>query len=1037
MSEKKQDYYFFVKRPIFAFSISMLIIVGGFAALLGLPVQRYPQIAPPTIAVFAVYPGSDARTVSELVAGPIEREINGVENMLHISTVCSSNGTMITTVSFEPGTDLDIANVLVQNRVALAEPRLPEEVRRLGISVIKRSSETAMFAGIYSPNGTYDEVFLTNYVNMNIKDELARSPGVGDVSVYGAGEFSMRIWLDPIKMQARGISSQEVIAAVREQNVQSPGGVLGAPPMPSPQAYQYIVNLNGQMSTAQEFRDIIIREKEGRLLRLGDIARVELAAESYGFRGRLNGKNAVIISVNQIPGSNVITVVNGLRERMEAISTTLPEDVEYTIVHETSEVILVSMANVIITLFLTMAIVIFTVYLFLQNLRATLIPALTIPVSLIGAFIALKLLGFSLNTLTLFGLVLVIGIVVDDAIVVVENTARLLATGLDPVEAASQSIRQVFGPVIATTLVLLAVFVPSAFLGGITGELFRQFAITISVATVFSTINALTLSPALCAVLLKTPSEEKKRFSLLAPVEWTIGKMNRAYGVVVRRAVQFAVITIILFFAASALGVLGFIRLPTGFVPQEDEGYCMVNIQLPKAASLDRTTEFSNAIEQIVMNTPGVANIAAVDGFSLLDGVVSPNSSFIIAVFDDWGDRKTPEVSQEAIIASLNRQIASLPEGIAFAFAMPSLPGLGITSGFSFVLQDRGGIGIAALAQIVDQVNAEAIGQTAIASASTTFQSDIPQYRVNVDRDRVKTRGLSLQAVYSTISSNLAEAYINDFPLFGRTFKVKMQADAPYRISPEDITNLPISGPSGESVPIGAVASVEEIIGPISITRHNLFEALKIRGTAAPGFSSGDAMAVVEGMLDRTLPDSVGYEWTDISFQEKRASQGAVFLYLFSIVIVYLVLAAQYESLSIPIVVIFAVPPAIIGAAVALMARGYDMNVYTQIAVVLLIGLSTKTAILIAEFAKELRDGGKSPQEAAVEAAELRFRAVLMTTLSFVFGVIPLLVASGAGAQSQRAIGTAVFGGMLVVSFLSVLAIPAFFALIVRKRKEE
>ncbi|MDB2310368.1 multidrug efflux RND transporter permease subunit [Opitutales bacterium] len=1020
---------FFIRRPIFAAVISIVIVVLGIVSLVKLPIARYPDLAPPTISVSASYPGADAATVADTVAATIEKQVNGVEDMIYMSSVSANDGSMNLTVTFESGVDLDTANVLVQNRVALAEPRLPEEVKRTGVSVKKKSTDIVMFITLTSPEGTYDAAYLSNFANLRIRDELLRVGGVGDALVWGVGEFSMRIWLNPDQLRVRNLSATEVVNAIREQNVQVAAGRVGAAPAPNGTAFEYVLSAHGRLIEIKEFENIIVATGEdGRIIRIGDVARVELGSDVYNFNSKLNGTAATAIAIYQIPGSNLMDVADGVAQALERLSASFPNDVEYKVVYDSTWVVDASIKEVIITLIATVILVVLTVYLFLQNFRATLIPTITIPVALIGTFSILLAFGFSLNILTLFGLVLVIGIVVDDAILVVENTFVHLDKGLSGKEAAEECMKEVTGPVIATTLVLLAVFIPTAMMSGITGTMFKQFAITISIATVFSSINALTLAPALCGVLLK-PGQAKPR-GLFELFNVSVQASNKFYQGLVRMALKSAIIGLCIFGAVIYFSGKGMGSLPTGFVPQEDEGYCMVAVQLPDGATLERTNAVMEDVQKIVSATPGVVDCLAISGYSLIDGAAGVNAGFCLAVFDHWDERPTPELHQSGILAAMQRQFGSIQEAMVYAFPMPSLPGVGTTGGFTYMLQDIEGGGLDELARIANGLIQDANQQASIGGARTTFRASVPQIFVDIDREQVKRTGTSMTSVFNTLQIYLGSMYVNDFTLFGRIFKVTAQADSQFRSEPSDINRLAVKGADGRMIPLGAIVSLEERLGPQNIIRFNMMPSVKVLGNPTVGYSSGQAMDAMESLSATELPSSMSYSWSELSYQEKQAATGLAVVFGFAVLMVYLLLAAQYESWTLPVSVCLSVPTALLGAVVAIKMRGMENNVYTQIGLILLIALSTKTAILLTEFASVQRQNGMSIFDSAIEAVKLRFRAVLMTALSFILGVIPLLIASGAGSASRQILGTAVFGGMLAATALSLIVVPMMYFVI-------
>lgn len=1017
---------FFIKRPIFASVISILIVILGLVALVALPIARYPDIAPPTITVSTIYPGADAQTVSDTVATPIEQEVNGVEGMIYMSSVNANDGSMTLTVTFAPGTDLDTANVLVQNRVSVAEAKLPEEVKRQGVTVTKQSTDVVLYLGVYSPNGEYDDQYLSNYVNLRIKDELARVKDVGKVQVYGVGNYSMRMWLDPDKLKSYSLIPSDVVNAIRAQNVQVAAGKVGAPPSPKGTAFEYVISTRGRLVEAEEFADIVVKtSKEGRIIRFKDIGRVELGSDSYNSMSFMDGKPSATIAVYQIPGSNMIAVDDGVKAKMDELAKGFPKGMEYRVINDSTDIIHASIDEVMETLFITLALVIFTVFIFLQNFRATIVPALTIPVALIGTFAVLAVLGYSINQLTLFGLVLVIGIVVDDAIVVVENASRHVEDGLGPKEATSKAMLEISGPVIATTLVLLAVFVPTIFMPGITGMLFKQFAVTISVATFFSSINALTLSPAMCGLLLRKQKPPRGVFKLF---NTSLDKVTNGYLKITRFAIRKAVFGVLIFIGLTWAAISGMGTLPTGFVPQEDEGYCIVSVMLPDGASLERTRAVFERIDEVLNETPGKKHFLSIAGYSLVDGAVSTNTGFSIFSMAPWDERTTRELSYRGILTHLQTELGKIQGASIFVMPAPSLPGVGLSGGFTFMLQDRGGSGMEMLETVANEMIEEGNAQSGLQRLNTPFRANVPQLFVDLDREQVMKTGTSVQAVFDTLQMYLGSAYVNDFTLFGRVFKVYVQADGAYRATPDDIQRLEMRGADGSMIPLGSVAEVQEILGPQTITRFNLYPAVKILGGAAEGFSSGQALGIMEDMADKKLPATMGYNWSELSYQEKQAG-GTTMIFIFAVVLVYLVLAAQYESWSLPVSVVLSVPTALLGAVAGMMLRGMSNDVYMQIGIVLLIGLATKSAILIVEFAKVERDSGKSVFDAALNATRLRFRAVLMTAFAFILGVIPLLIASGAGAASRQVLGTTVFFGMVVATALSFTTVPLFYYL--------
>lgn len=1021
---------FFIYRPIFASVLSLVIIVAGATAYFGLPIAEYPDLAPPTIQVSAYYPGADTQTIAETVASPIEQEVNGVEGMLYMSSTSSSDGRYALNVTFETGTDLDIATVQVQNRIAIAESGLPEPVRRLGISTKKRMPDFAQMISITSSDGRYDDIFLSNFATLQLRDQLKRVEGVGDVQVFGAADYAMRIWIDPEKLVVRNLTTVDVLNAIREQNVQVAAGVIGQPPTSSSTPFQYSVTTKGQLQTPEEFEQIIIRsEGEGRTIRVGDVARVELGAENYSMDSRVNGRAASVLAIFQLPGANLIKISDGVRALLADLEQGFPEGVEVDVTYDAAIAVRASIKEIVVTLFIASGLVVLTVLVFLQDLRSTIIPAVTIPVSLVGTFLVMSLLGFSLNTLTLFGLVLAIGIVVDDAIVVVENVARNLERpGVTPKQAAEEAMREVSGPVIATTLVLLAVFVPTSFMGGITGVMYKQFGLTIAAATVFSSINALTLSPALCGVLMRRSTKPKNPVFRL--FDRTINASTSLYARIVTQAVRKSAITMVIFLTVAVGGSLMFTRLPTGFVPQEDKGVLMAAVQLPDAASRERTREVTERIDAMLSSSEGVDSYIQIGGYSMIDGVSNPNVASYIMTLDDWSERATPELSQSAIAQGLQLKLMSIQEAFAFAFETPPIPGVGTSVGFDMQVQDRGGLGSQTLQNATQQLIGAASGQSGVAGLNSGFRATVPQLYIDIDREKVKQLGLPLSTVFDTIQTNLGSSYANDFIAFNSTFQVKVQGDSLFRAEPEDILTLRVPDGEGASIPLATFASVEQRFGPSSITRYNQYPAAAVRGQPAPGFSSGQALDLMEQTARQVLPVSMGFEWTGLAYQEKQTGSQIGVAFGLAILLVFFVLAAQYESWTLPAAVLLAVPLGFIGVAGGVMVRGFDSNVYTQIGVVLLIALISKNAILIIEFARAKHSEGLSVADAAIESAHLRFRPILMTSFSFVLGTAPLVIATGAGAGARTALGTAVFAGLIVATILGVFITPALYRVV-------
>ena len=1010
-----------------AIVISLVLTIMGAIGYIALPVAQFPEITPPVVNVSANYRGANAETVENAVAAPIEAQVNGVDDMLYMTSQSSDNGGYSLSVTFEVGTDPDIASVNVQNRVAQAMASLPSEVTQSGVVTQKSPTNMLLVVTLTSPGGTYDEVFLSNYASINIKDALARVGGVGKADVLTDLQYAMRMWMDPDRMAGLAITPGDIINAVREQNLEVSAGQLGTPPAPKGQAFQYTIKTKGRLTSVEDFENIVVRTGDaGSIVRIRDVARVELGASFYTASGRYEGNPATVLAVYQAPGANALAVAENVIAELERLSRAFPDDVDYAIPFNTTDFVVQSINDVISTLMMTFALVIAVVFIFLGNLRATLIPAVAIPVSLIGTFAFLLLFGMSLNTISLFALVLAIGIVVDDAIVVVENVERLIAEeGLPPPEATRKAMGQITGPVIATTLVLLAVFVPVTFMPGITGRLYSQFAITISVAVVISSINALTLSPALAALVLRPRSGPPR--GLLAFFETMIGGARNGYMAVVRRLLRLPIlgVALIAVFAVGAGGIMS--NTSTGFLPLEDNGYLFMDMQLPDAASLERTETVTARVNDQVEQIDGVANTILINGFSMLNGLGS-NNAMLIVNLTPWDERQTPELSANGILDKLY--------GIAFeeiganivAFNPPPIPGLGMSAGVEMQVQQTAGGTAQDLAAAVGSLVYAANQTPEIGQSYSTFRANVPQVFVDLDREKTKTLNVSISEVFQTMQAHLGSYYINDFNLFGRVYQVMIQADGSYRDKIDDIGNLYIRSQTGDMVPLRTLMDVERVLGPVMLTRHNMFRSATVTAVPAEGLSTGDAIRVMQEQTETALPPGYAFEWIGTA-QQQLSSAGMVQVILgLAVVFGYLFLVAQYESWSMPVAILLTVIVALFGAVAAVAVAGSDINLYTQIGMIMLVGLASKNAILIVEFAMEQRRAGLSIRGAAAEAATKRFRAVMMTALSFLLGVVPLLVASGAGAASQRAIGIAVFGGMLAATVVGVMLIPVLYA---------
>ncbi|HEX3896909.1 MAG TPA: efflux RND transporter permease subunit [Rudaea sp.] len=1039
---------FFISRPVFAGVLSAMILIAGLISIPSLPISEYPQVVPPTVVVRATYPGANPKVIADTVAGPLEQAITGVEDMLYQFSQATSDGVMTLTVTFKLGTDVDKAQVLVQNRVAQATPKLPQDVQRLGVTTAKASPDITMAVFVTSPDGRYDQTYLSNFVALHIKDELARLDGVGDVQQFGGGNYSMRVWLDPEKVAARGLTAGDVANAIREQNVQVAAGQLGSPAVPSDNSsrpnFQIAVNTKGRLVDEDDFANIIIRTgTDGQITRLRDVARVELGSDNYALRSMLDNQTAVAIPIFQRPGSNAIAISDAVRAKMADLKKSFPEGIDYNVAYDPTVFVRGSIEAVLHTLIEAILLVVIVVIVFLQTWRASVIPLLAVPVSLIGTLGVMHLFGFGLNTLSLFGLVLAIGIVVDDAIVVVENVERNISEGLSPFDATKQAMKEVTGPIIATALVLCAVFLPTAFISGLSGEFFKQFALTIAISTVISAFNSLTLSPALSAVLLKPHDAKPDRFTrvLNFALGWFFRPFNRffaraanGYVATVGRVLRKSGIAVFIYVGLIALTAFGFAHTPNGFVPAQDKQYLVGFAQLPDAATLDRTQAVIRRMTDIALKTPGVESVPAFPGLSINGFTNAPNSGIAFTPLKPFDERRDASKSAGAIAMAMNQQFAQIQDAFIAIFPPPPVNGLGTIGGFKLQVEDRSNFGADELYKNVQNVIAKASKRPELAGVFSGFQVNVPQIEVDVDREKAKSAGVALQDIYDTMQMYLGALYINDFNRFGRTYQVNAQAEPSFRLNADDIGRLKTRNARGDMIPLASFVTARETSGPDRVPHYNGYLAAEINGAAAPGYSSGQAQAAIEEVLAQELPNGMTYEWTDLTYQQILAGNTMVYIFPLVVLLVFLVLAAQYESITLPLVVILIVPMTLLCAILGVLVSGGDNNIFTQIGLIVLIGLACKNAILIVEFAKDREAMGESVWQAVLDACRLRLRPILMTSLAFVMGVVPLVTSVGAGSEMRRAMGVAVFSGMLGVTFFGLLLTPVFYLLVRRRR---
>lgn len=1028
---------YFIRRPVFASVLSLLFIITGSIAVWQLPITEYPEVVPPTVVVTANYPGANPQVIAETVASPLEQEINGVENMLYMSSQSTADGRMTLTVTFAIGSDVDLAQSQVQSRVDRALPRLPQEVQRLGVITEKASPNLTMVVHLYSPNERYDMLYLANYATLNVIDELAKVKGVGQVRQFGAGEFSMRVWLDPTRVAALNLTPVDISNAIREQNQQVVAGSLGAQPVARAD-FNILMNVKGRLDSVEEFENIIIKVGDnGEISRLKDVARIELGADSYALRSTINNNLAVGMGVFQAAGSNAIQISADVRATMDQLAQNFPEGITYEIAYDPTVFVKGSIKAVVKTLLEAVLLVVIVVVLFLQTWRASVIPLVAVPVSLIGTFAFMQVMGFSLNALSLFGLVLAIGIVVDDAIVVVENVERNISEGLSPVDATIKAMKEVTGPIVATTLVLASVFIPTAFMTGLTGQFYKQFALTITISTFISAINSLTLSPALSALLLKGHDAPKDRLTriidtlfgrwLFAPFNRFFSKLSSGYGFVVKKIIRGGALVVTLYIVLVGLTGLQFHTTPSGYIPAQDKQYLIAFAQLPNAASLDRSARVIEEMTSIALAHPGVEAALGFPGLSVNGFTNATNSGIVFVMLSDFDERTEPSMSANAIAAELNGQYSSIEEAFVAIFPPPPVMGLGTIGGFRLQIEDRAGYGFKELNDITSQVMQKAYQTPELAGVFSSYQVNVPKLDIAVNRDKTKQQGVDLNQLFQTMQGYMSSTYVNDFNLFGRTFQVNMQADQQFRANAEQIGQLKVRNNNGEMVSLDSFIQVRDIAGPDRVMHYNGFTTAEINGGPAPGFSSGEAQAAIERILDETLPYGMTYEWTELTYQQILTGNANMLVFPLVIVLVFMVLAAQYESVRLPMAIVLIIPMTLLSALSGVLLYGGDNNILTQIGLIVLVGLATKNAILIVEFAKELQDQGMTIMEAILEAGRLRLRPILMTSIAFIMGVAPLVFSTGAGAEMRQAMGVAVFSGMIGVTVFGLLLTPLFY----------